>query len=105
MANINLGPDGIGSGSGAGPLPPSVNDTWVPHTRLLSITDISNGYIDLPDSPITAISVLCDSSAGFFKPGADFSISGSRVSWNIGGSLLLATLRAGDTLLISYEKA
>ena len=65
-------------GSSGGAVVPS----WAaPFVYELTATDVSNGYVDLPDLAPIANSVLVSLSGLFLSPGCDYSLTGNRVTF------------------------
>lgn len=84
--------------------------TWIPlnasgnymvNTFTLTPTDISNGFVTLSQAPTVPTSTALTVIDGPLQDyGADFTVSGSTVSWS--GLFLDGVLVSGDQLIIQF---
>lgn len=79
------------------------DQNYVVETITLSGTDITNKYVTLAATPITATKTRLNVIGGPEQAyGADFSVSLSQLGWNT--LFLDGVLTAGDKLVIAYSK-
>jgi len=89
------------SGSGGGVISPIANVQVLRFKKALTAEDISNKYIDLPETGISIISVdVLGGDTAIVND--DVTIDGSRVSW--GGKLYEETLHEDDVIFITFLK-
>lgn len=68
----------------------------------LTPTDISNGYVTLSQAPDTAVDTVLTVIGGPMQSyGADYTVSGSQLSWN--GLFLSGVLSSGDMLVVQFN--
>lgn len=81
----------------------TVANDGTPVVQLFTLAsgDITNGYVTLSSAPLTPNETVLEvRNAGAMFYGADFSITGSQLSWN--GLALNGILSVGDQLTVSF---